>query len=114
MPHEAARLGPLLDAMRAEPTGDWPLAVLAARAGMSRRTFLRRFADATGTTPARWRLGLRLDHARDLLEQPDMALAAVAEATGFATVATLRHHFRRRFATTPAAYRAGLTAMPPR
>lgn len=107
--HEAARLGPLLDAMRAEPGRDWPIATLATRAGMSRRTLLRRFSAATGTTPARWLLGLRLDRARDLLEQPDRALEAVAEAAGFATAATLRRHFRRRFSVTPSAYRAGAT-----
>ncbi len=105
-PHEAARIGPLLDAIRAEPGRDWPIAVLAARAGMSSRTFLRRFACATGTTPARWLLALRLARARDLLEEADRPLQAVAEAAGFATAATLRRHFRRTFATTPAAYRA--------
>ena len=105
--HEAARLGPLLDAMRADPAAEWPLATLAARAGMSGRTFLRRFAAATGTTPTRWLLELRLTRARDLLEQRDRPLDALAEAAGFASAATLRQQFRRRYAVTPAAYRAG-------
>ena len=107
--HEAARIGPLLDAMRAAPARDWPLALLADRAGMSPRTLLRRFSAATGTTPARWLLDLRLARARDLLEQADPPLQAVAEAAGFATAATLRRHFRRRYAVTPAAYRAAVT-----
>ncbi|MCK2054542.1 transcriptional regulator FtrA [Methylobacterium sp. 37f] len=103
--HEAARIGPLLDAMRANPAGAWPVAHLAARAGMSSRTLLRRFSAATGTTPARWLLDLRLARARDLLEQADHPLQAVAEAAGFTTAAALRQQFRRRFAVTPSAYR---------
>ncbi|MGU3360939.1 transcriptional regulator FtrA [Methylobacterium sp. M6A4_1b] len=108
--HEAARIGPLLDAMRAEPAREWPVAHLADRAGMSSRTLLRRFSAATGTTPARWLLDLRLARARDLLDQADEPLQAIAEAAGFATAASLRRHFRRRFAVTPAAYRAGRIA----
>ena len=108
--HEAARLGPLLDAMRADPAGDWPLATLAIRAGMSGRTFLRRFAAATGTTPARWLLDLRLARARDLLERRDRTLDAVAEAAGFTSAAALRQPFRRRFGTSPATYRSGFAA----
>ncbi len=104
--HEAARIGPLLDAMRAAPARDWPVALLADRAGMSPRTLLRRFSAATGTTPARWLLDLRLARARDLLEQADQPLQAIAEAAGFATAATLRQQFRRRYAVTLAAYRA--------
>jgi AraC family transcriptional activator FtrA len=105
--HESGRIGPLLDAMRAAPARDWPVADLADRAGMSPRTLLRRFSAATGTTPARWLLDLRLARARDLLDQADQPLQAVAEAAGFATAAALRQHFRRRFAVTPAAYQAG-------
>ncbi|MEQ8345648.1 MAG: transcriptional regulator FtrA [Sneathiellaceae bacterium] len=103
--HEGARIGPLLDRMHADLAGDYPVAVLARIAGMSCRTFLRRFQAATGTTPARWLLAARLAHARDLLESSALPVEAVAAAAGFGTAATLRHHFRLHLATTPAAYR---------
>jgi AraC family transcriptional activator FtrA len=106
VPHERARLGPLLDRMRQEPQGDFSIAALAKAAGMSSRTFLRRFEAATGTTPARWLLGERLARARDLLEDSTLTIEKIAEVCGFGTPATLRHHFRQRFSTTPAAYRA--------
>jgi AraC family transcriptional activator FtrA len=105
-PHERSRLGPLIDRMRANISGDYPVATLADLAGMSERTFLRRFAAATGVTPARWLLAERLSRVRTLLEDTSMPIDRIAEIAGFGAAATLRHHFRRQFATTPAAYRA--------
>ncbi|MNY50454.1 Xylose operon regulatory protein [compost metagenome] len=104
--HESARLGPLIDRMRAELGEDSSTAVLARSVGMSERTFLRRFEAATGTTPARWLLGERLARARQLLEESTLGMEQVAETSGFGSTQTLRHHFRQQLSTTPAAYRA--------
>jgi AraC family transcriptional activator FtrA len=103
--HESSRLGPLLDHMRTHLGGDHTVEALATRAGMSTRTFLRRFDAATGMTPARWLLAERLSRARDLLETSPASVETVAEIAGFGTAATLRHHFRKHLSTTPAAYK---------
>lgn len=103
--HEASRLSPILDRMRADLSGEHTIRALAAAAGMSQRTFLRRFEAATGQTPARWLLTARLNHARDLLEISSAGIDQIAAAVGLGAPA-LRHHFRRQFATTPGAYRA--------
>lgn len=105
-PHEQDRLGPLIDKIRADIAGDYTVATLAAIVGMSERTFLRRFEAATGMTPTRWLLSERLGRARTLLEDTNMPIEQVAEIAGFGTAATLRHHIRQKFFTTPAAYRA--------
>lgn len=104
--HEAARLGPAIEAMRANLREDRPLAAMARLAGMSLRTFQRRFAAATGLPPGEWIVAERLRLARELLERPGrVSLAEVAEASGFRSPAGLRHHFRTRLGTSPAAYR---------
>jgi AraC family transcriptional activator FtrA len=105
VPYESARLGPLLDRMRCEVDGDFSIAALAREAGMSSRTFLRRFVAATGTTPAKWLLSERLTKVRDLLENTALPIEKIAELSGFGTAATLRHHFRRHCSITPIAYR---------
>lgn len=104
--YESARLGPLLDRLRQQLPPAVSTASLAKAAGMSPRTFLRRFQDATGTTPARWLLAERLDRVRTLLEESALPIEQIALLAGFGSAATLRLHFRQRFATTPAAYRA--------
>ena len=103
---EGARLGPLLDRMRARLAEEQPVAALADEAGMSARTFLRRFKAATGTTPGEWLLIERLGRARELLESGSRSIDDVAATCGFGSPATLRHHFRERLGTSPAAYRA--------
>ncbi len=104
---EGARLGPLLDRMRARLDRPQPLPVLARDAGMSVRTFLRRFRDATGCPPGEWLLRQRLDRPRELLEGARSApVVEVAGLCGFGSAAALRHHFRRRFGLGPAAYLA--------
>ncbi|MEZ5076290.1 MAG: helix-turn-helix domain-containing protein [Solirubrobacterales bacterium] len=97
-----------------EPTRRWaerrlaePLdvAVLAGHAGVSPRTFARRFRAETGTTPLRWLLARRVGEARRLLETTALPVEEIAERSGFGTAASLREHFRRATATTPTAYR---------
>jgi AraC family transcriptional activator FtrA len=102
---EGARLGPLLDRMRARLAEAQPVATLAREAGMSPRTFLRRFRAATGTTPGEWLLAERLARARELLEAGEHTVDDLAAACGFGAAAGLRHHFRERLGTSPAAYR---------
>ena len=85
---------------------------LARRARMSVRTFARRFADATGTSPGAWVNRQRLARARELLELTDLSVDAVAEQVGWGSAAALRHHFAG-LGTTPLAYRrtfAGVSA----
>jgi AraC family transcriptional activator FtrA len=101
---EGARLGPVLERMRARLDRPQPLAALAGEAGMSLRTFLRRFRDATGCPPGEWLMRQRLDRARELLEGPARPLEDVAAAAGFGSAALLRQHFRRRFGTSPGGY----------
>jgi AraC family transcriptional activator FtrA len=73
---------------------------------MSERTFQRRFEQTTGESVGEWLLRERLGHARTLLEgRADTTLDDIAAASGFGTLATLRHHFRKRLGTSPSAYR---------
>jgi AraC family transcriptional activator FtrA len=97
-----------------EPTRRWaaerldePLDVasMSRHAGVSPRTFARRFRGETGTTPLQWLLTQRVLEARRLLEETDLPVEAVAWRVGFGTAASLRDHFRRTTATTPTAYR---------
>jgi AraC family transcriptional regulator, transcriptional activator FtrA len=85
------------------------LARLAGNAGVSPRTFARRFRAETGTTPLRWVLAQRVLLARQLLEQTDQPVERVAHACGFRTAPNLRRHFTRATGTTPTAYRRAFT-----
>ncbi|MEU1897465.1 GlxA family transcriptional regulator [Nocardiopsis dassonvillei] len=79
--------------------------VLAARMHLSERHFARVFTQETGTGPAAYVEGLRVEAARRLLETTDDPLDRVAARAGFGSTETLHRAFRRQLATTPAAYR---------
>ena len=84
-----------------------PLTVadLARHAGWAPRTFARRFAVETGTTPLRWLAAQRVLEARRLLEATDLPVDRVAARCGLGTAANLRLHLARDADTTPTAYR---------
>ena len=102
---EGARLGPLLERMRGRLHQEQTVEALAAEAGMSQRTFIRRFKAATGTGPGEWQLAERLLRARDMLETTALSIDEIAADCGLGSAPNLRHHFRTRLETTPAAYR---------
>ena len=81
------------------------LASLAARVGMSVRTFTRRFREETGETAGTWLLRVRVDHARHLLETTDLPVDRVADRCGFGTAASLRQHLTAAVGMPPLAYR---------
>jgi transcriptional regulator GlxA family with amidase domain len=85
---------------------------LAARARMSRRTFIRSFRATTGTTPAAWVRSRRLDEARRLLETSDLSIDRIAASCGFGNPVTLRQNFASAFGSTPSGYRRRFDTRP--
>lgn len=98
-------LGPVLDWALSRLHRPLTIAELASRAGMSTRTFGRRFTAEVGVTPLKWLNQQRLARARELLETTDLGVDTVADRSGLGSADSLRQHFHRALATTPAAYR---------
>ncbi|MGW0632178.1 GlxA family transcriptional regulator [Streptomyces sp. NPDC002758] len=84
-----------------------PLALtdLSGHAGMSLRTFARRFNDEVGLSPGRWLIQQRVARARHLLESSDLSVDRIAGQVGFATGASLRQHLHAAIGVSPQAYR---------
>ncbi|WP_134739553.1 helix-turn-helix domain-containing protein [Nocardioides sp. 503] len=109
-PGGVGHLGPTLDWAVGHLDERLSVDDLAEHARMSRRNFTRRFAEATGTTPARWVLARRLDQARRLLETTTWPVARIAEACGFSGAVTFRQNFVAAYSTTPTSYRQRFSA----
>src|SRR5919107_2014049 len=103
-------LSELMDELLAELPAEHTVNSMAARVNMSPRTFARRFAETTGTTPHAWLLRQRVLLARRQLEAGDEPIELIARRSGFGTAALLRHHFQRHTGVAPTAYRRSFSA----
>ncbi|MBD8235927.1 helix-turn-helix domain-containing protein [Pseudomonas fluorescens] len=86
-------------------SSDLSLDVLAEMAKMSRRTFTRRFREATGSTVSKWLNAERVVRAQELLETTDLPIECVADEAGFGTPLSLRQQFGIHLGTSPSEYR---------
>lgn len=91
--------------MAANLRADLSVPALAAQAGMSERSFVRRYRQATGMTPARAVERLRVEAARQALGATALPLKRIARDCGFGSEETMRRGFLRILAVPPQAYR---------
>jgi transcriptional regulator GlxA family with amidase domain len=96
----------ILDGIVADPAGDHRLPRLAQRAALSERHLRRLFSEQTGTTPARFTERVRVEAARELLEDTAIPVDATAARCGFGSPETMRRAFLRVLGVGPAEYRA--------
>ena len=74
---------------------------LAQMIGVTRRQLERLFAAHLSDTPLRFYSGLRLAHARTLLQQSGMGIAAIALASGFESPSHFSRSYRALFGRSP-------------
>jgi AraC family transcriptional activator FtrA len=127
-PHRAGGQAQYIETPVPEPTTDgqiaagmaWALAnldtpitldELATQSAMSRRSYLRRFAKETGTTPIKWLIEQRIQASLALLEASSLSIEQIAARVGFESPVTYRHHFVRGLRTTPSEYRSCFTGV---
>ncbi len=102
---DADTLAPLLDWMLAHLDEPHTVESLAEQALMSPRTFARRFAAETGSSPYAWLQRQRVIAAQRMLESADLPVELIAQRCGFGNASVLRQHFTRVVGTSPLAYR---------
>ena len=85
--------------------GDLSVANLASRAGMSERSFNRRYKAATGATPARAVERMRVENAQRQLCGSDFSVKDIARRCGFGSEETMRRSFVRQVGTAPSEFR---------
>lgn len=79
---------------------------LAKIAGLSQRTFIRRFDAATGYSPAAYVQNLRIEKARGALERSANSTAEIAWSVGYQDASAFSRVFKSITGLTPGAYRS--------
>lgn len=95
----------VVEAMRANIATPLDQEELAEIFGRGIRHFERCFKASMLETPKSYYLGLRLQHARDLLRNTAMSVLDVAVETGFSSRSSFSKSFRQRFGFSPMEHR---------
>jgi AraC family L-rhamnose operon transcriptional activator RhaR/AraC family L-rhamnose operon regulatory protein RhaS len=101
------RIGEALSHLENNIHNEIDLDELARIANMSRRSFLRVFQFATGTSPLAWVLARRITSARSLLHQTDRSITEIAFDVGFNDSNYFTRQFRKSTGMFPREYRLG-------
>jgi transcriptional regulator GlxA family with amidase domain len=102
---QGSALEPLLAWLRDNLARDLTLAEIAAQAGTSTRTLIRRFREQTGTTPLQWLHRARIRRAQHLLETTRHPVERIGAQVGFGSPTAFRDRFKRTTGVSPNAYR---------
>jgi AraC-like DNA-binding protein len=83
----------------------WPVAKLARVSGVSEAHFARAFKQAFGVPPHRYLLARRIERAKALLRDTDLAITAIAFETGWNSLGTFGRVFHDVTGESPSALR---------
>ena len=81
------------------------LEIIAAKYQLSVRTLNRRFKAATGRSPMQYLQQIRMDTAKELLRNSNLAVAEIAFNTGYVDSSHFAAQFRKSMSVSPSAYR---------
>ncbi len=97
--------GPALEAVHRRPHEAWTVSALAARAGVSRALFAKRFTEVVGQSPLGYLTEWRMYTAEELLADPELSVAKVAGAVGYADPSSFSTAFKRLRGLSPREFR---------
>lgn len=103
--HGDAQILEAQDWINTHYAGEIHFDALVRKIGMSSRNFSRRFKDATGETPLSYLQNIRIERAKRLLEDTQLAIQNIAEQTGYADLIFFRNLFKRNTGMSPTDYR---------
>ena len=100
------------DRMDAASHEEWPVRRLARVSGVSEAHFARSFKEAFGIPPHRYLLTRRIERAKALLRDTELAITEIAFQTGWSSLGTFGRTFRDITGESPGELRAREKTVP--
>jgi AraC family carnitine catabolism transcriptional activator len=99
--HAATTIDDIVELMQLAIEEPISLRALSSRTGLSRRHITRIFRQNLGRAPMHYYRTLRLNHAKQLLFQSDLAISKIAVASGFRSLSAFSRRFSAEFGRSP-------------
>ena len=99
------RIAEALRRLHTELQTGWTLESLAEEIGISRAALARRFKALVGQPMFEYLTALRMQRAKELLQETSLPLHEIASRVGYESDLAFARTFRRQVGTTPTRYR---------
>jgi AraC-like DNA-binding protein len=101
----AALIAPALKFMEQNPYSSVSVEELAAMCNLSEGFFRRLFKDNTGKSPSRYKIDIKIETAKKMLENSATSIEQISSFLGFETCAYFCRIFKKETGLTPSKYR---------
>ena len=99
------RIELIISRFKKDPAAPWDIPTLALLVNLSPSRFRHLFKQETGTTSAQYLKDMRLVKAEKMLRTTFLSIKQILKQVGIASNAHFVRDFRRKYGTTPTAYR---------
>ena len=99
------RIELIISRLKKDPTASWDIPTLAVLVNLSPSRFRHLFKQETGMGPAQYLKDIRLIKAEKMLRTTFLSIKQILKQVGIGSNAHFVRDFRRKYGTTPTAYR---------
>jgi AraC family transcriptional regulator of arabinose operon len=99
------RIERIISKIKKDTAAPWDTPTLAVLVNLSPSRFRHLFKQETGATPAQYLKDFRLSKAERMLRTTFLSIKQILKQVGIASNAHFVRDFRRKYGTTPTAYR---------
>lgn len=96
---------PAIRLLEEDPSVDYSVEELSASCSVSEGCFRRLFKEYTGKSPVEYRTYIKINIAKNLLENPCITVESISDALGYESPAYFCRVFKKKTGITPSEYR---------